>query len=139
MKQFPKEWWEWPHRRHFGGGWRKCSRTHSRAQVAQPGRVCFVPLFCPQLSAPLLTSAVRETRLKQVAEKEGRQLQRLLRVSRSPGCFGRASCSPSLLDAVTFQRGTTLLPGPARSFHVSCQTQAAACWGAALLSLAKPV
>lgn len=76
----------------------------------------FVSLFCPQLSAPLLTSAVHETTLKQVAGKEGRKLQCLLRASRSPGCFVRASCSPSLPEPVTFQRGTTLLAGTARTW-----------------------
>lgn len=119
------------------GGKSAPEHTEEPRWASQAG-FAFVSLFCAQLSVPLLTSAAHETTLKQVAEKEGRKLQCLLRVSRSPGCFVRASCSPSMLEPVTFQRGTTLLPGTARAYLLlSCvmSNQAAGCWGAALFSL----
>lgn len=135
MKQFHKEWWEWSHRRHFEGGWRKWLQNTQKSPggPARQGLLLFLS-FVP--SSQRLSS--HQTTLKQVAEKEGRKWQCLLRVSRSPGCFVRASCSPSLLEPVTLQRGTTLLPGTARAcLLLSCvmSKQAAGCWGAALFSL----
>lgn len=124
MKQFHKEWWQW----HLEGGCRKCPSTHSRAQVAQAGRVCFYfSLLSPALSA---SPHISQHWGREQSRREGN----CWFCSEPAGPQGALSQPPAA--PVTLQRGTTLLPGTARtccSFHVSCQSRLLAAGGCSAL------